>query len=377
VQGERQDQSEFTIERGREKVGGADRSSARSASSVPHGEHRAGQAEFDLGGTERRQPGSGMPERLRRKYYVAEAGAGDEAKVYADPRGEYLAFKVSTDRMATRLEDAGVARDMVSVAQHRSWKEIEVRGSEEFRRTAWLEASARGLSVRGYEPDPVDRAALAFRAKPDVRSTRTAEQSQTHEAGASETVTVDGVATRRPIDVTVMPPDSRERRFPSREDRPDVDTPRSRKIAREPAVAVAEQARDHSSKQPPIVTIESVISDGATSRNPQRDRLRARADQFRMGDASQSAGDEAVKSARSQLVAIERALAKAVRDPALRQSILSYAKERIAGELAAGRTIERRQLRQKVLVHQKISPFPNKSEPSRNSANRRPPDLAR
>jgi hypothetical protein len=89
------------------------------------------------------------------------------------------------------------------------------------------------------------------------------------------------------------------------------------------------------------------------------------------------AGDEAVKAARSQLVAIERALAKAVRNPALRQSILSYAKERIARELAGGQAIERRQLRQKVPAQQKISPFPNKSEPSRNSPDRRHPNLSR
>ncbi|MFC5507913.1 hypothetical protein, partial [Bosea massiliensis] len=72
-----------------------------------------------------------------------------------------------------------------------------------------------------------------------------------------------------------------------------------------------------------------------------------------------------------------RALAKAVRNPALRQSILSHAKERIARELAGGQAIERRQLRQKVPVQQKISPFPSKSEPSRDSPDRRHPNLTR
>lgn len=377
MQGERQDQSEFTIERSREKVTGTDRSAARTASSVPHGEHRAGQAEFDLGDAGMRQPDSGMPERLRRKYYVAEAGSGDEAKVYADPRGEYLAFKVSTDRIATRLEDAGVVRDMVSVTQHRGWNEVELRGSAEFRRTAWLEASVRGLSVRGFEPDPVDRAALAFRAKPNARSTSVAEHTQTREAGASETVTVDGIATRRPIDVTVMPPDSRERRFPSREYRPDADAPRSWKIAREPAVAVAWKARDHSSKQPPTVSVESAIWDGVTSRNPQRDRLRARADELRTSDARQVTGDEAVKSAQSQLVAIERALTKAIRDFALRQSVLSYAKERIAEELERGRTFERKQVRQYAQGHQRIAGTPAMGDSFRKPATRRYQDIDR
>lgn len=317
-----------------------------------------------------------MPERLRRKYYVAEAGVGDEAKVYADPRGEYLAFKVSTDRMATRLEDAGVVRDMVSVAQHRGWTEVEVRGSQEFRRTAWLEASVRGLSVRGHDPDPVDRAALAFRTKPKPDWAQTVQNPQTREAGASETMTIDGVTTRRPIDVTVMPPESRDERFKTRRDRPEAGAPRSWNTAKAPATAIPENAPDPSKKRPTVTIDGAALQDG-TTRNPQRDRWQARADEFRTGNARQMAGDEAVKAARSQLVAIERALAKAVRNPALRQSILSYAKERIAGELAGGQAIERRQLRQKVPAQQKISPFPNKSEPSRNSPDRRHPNLTR
>ena len=376
MQGDRRDQNEFTIERGREMDADSGRSAPRGTSSTPRGERRAGQAEFDLGSAAGPKGESGMPERLRRKYYVAEAGAGDEAKVYADPRGEYLAFKVSTDRMATRLEDAGVVRDMVSVAQHRGWKEVEVRGSQEFRRTAWLEASVRGLPVRGYEPDPVDHAALAFRAKPETRSTKAAQSPQTREAGASETVTIDGIETRRPIDVTVIPPESREERFETRGDRPEAGAPRSWNTAKEPATAIPENAQNPSTKRPTVTIDGAALKDG-TTRDPQRDRWQARSEEFRTGDARQMAGDEAVKAARSQLVAIERALAKAVRNPALRQSILSYAKERIARELAGGQAIERRQLRQKVPAQQKISPFPNKSEPSRNSPDRRHPNLSR
>lgn len=376
MQGDGQDQNEFTIERGRERDADAGRSSPRGASSAPQGQRQSGQAEFDLGGAGTRQPESGMPERLRRKYYVAEAGVGDEAKVYADPRGEYLAFKVSTDRMATRLEDAGVVRDMVSVAQHRGWTEVEVRGSQEFRRTAWLEASVRGLSVRGHDPDPVDRAALAFRAKPKPDWAQTGQNPQTREAGASETMNIDGVATKRPIDVTIMPPKRGHEKVANRGDGPGAGAQGGWKAAQESPASIAGDALDHSTKRP-TVTIDVSVAEDSTSRNPQRDRWQARADQFRTGDARQMAGDEAVKAARSQLVAIERALAKAVRDPALRQAILSYAKERIARELAGGQTIERRQLRQKMPAQQKISPFPNKREPLRDSPDRKHPDLAR
>ena len=52
---------------------------------------------------------------------------------------------------------------MVSVAQHRQWEALHVRGSVEFRREAWLEASARGMEVQGYQPTELDRQALADR----------------------------------------------------------------------------------------------------------------------------------------------------------------------------------------------------------------------
>lgn len=370
----RNDQGEFTMERGTARDQGGSSSSPRGTSSATS-KGRVEQTEFDLAAKGQRDAGSGMPERLRRKYYVAEAGAGEEAKIYADPKGEYLAFKVTSERMATRLEDAGVVRDMISIAQHRGWKEVELRGSEEFRRTAWLEASARGLSVRGYEPDPVDRAALAFRAKPEMSSTKAPQTPQNREAGASETITVDGVSTKRPINVTVMPPESRDARTPLRNHADDA-VPTSWNASKEPTISLAGHAQEHSSKRP-TVTIEVAASEAVTSQRLQRDQWKARADRFRTGDAQQSAGGDAVKAARSQLAAIERALAKAVRDPEMRQAVLGFATERIARELEKGRKFERKQVRQSIQCQQKTAPGPDKTKFPHNLANRRTPDLDR
>ena len=99
---------------------------------------------------------------------------------YADERGEYLAFKVTEDRLVTRLAAAEVIRDMVSVAQHRQWEALHVRGSAEFRREAWLEASARGIEVQGYQPTDLDRQALSDRQEVWNRS-----HPRTHEVRGS------------------------------------------------------------------------------------------------------------------------------------------------------------------------------------------------
>ncbi|MFA5952750.1 MAG: LPD7 domain-containing protein [Hyphomicrobium sp.] len=342
MDGDRKAEAEFTIERGSEQDRGASISTAHEATGGPP-KSRAEQAEFDLGAKIQSEADSSMPERLRRKYYVAEAGVGAEAKVYADPKGEYLAFKVSAERMATRLEDSGIIRDMVSIAQHRNWKEVELRGSEEFRRTAWLEASVRGLAVRGYEPDPVDRAALSFRTKAEDRQTRAPSQSPRPELGASETISVAGVSTRRSIDVTVLPPER--------------STQTRRQAEVDPATFQGPTNSDGSSSRGahiagqrpvdrPAMTIDIVPRRSDTSRQSSRSTRQRRADVFRSGDHREGRGDDVVRAARSQLVAIERALGKAVRDPELRRTVVAYAKERIAEELKRGEEFQHAKLRE-------------------------------
>lgn len=72
-----------------------------------------------------------------------------------------LAFEDRGAKLATRSENQEVVRSLVAIAQARDWNNITVRGSEEFRRSAWLEASQQGIEVRGYKPTAVEKAHLA------------------------------------------------------------------------------------------------------------------------------------------------------------------------------------------------------------------------
>lgn len=101
-----------------------------------------------------------LPAHLRRKYYVVEVDAA-EAKIYADRAGEYLLAKAGRDRLVTLVLNVEIVRDLVAIAAHRGWEKIELTGSLEFRREAWLAASRRGIETKGYEPSELDRAALA------------------------------------------------------------------------------------------------------------------------------------------------------------------------------------------------------------------------
>lgn len=92
---------------------------------------------------------------ILRKRYLAEAG-----QYFFRDRNNALAFEDKGARIATGTEDPVVAASMVELAIAKGWKELKVTGSEAFRRSVWMEAARRGMSVRGYEPKAQDELQL-------------------------------------------------------------------------------------------------------------------------------------------------------------------------------------------------------------------------
>lgn len=48
-------------------------------------------------------------------------------------------------------------RAMLTMAETRGWSEVKVNGSAEFKREAWIEAQARGITAQGHKPSDLDR----------------------------------------------------------------------------------------------------------------------------------------------------------------------------------------------------------------------------
>jgi hypothetical protein len=103
-----------------------------------------------------------VPEVLQRRYYTDERG-GPGLGFYADARVQAAAFRDLGARLVTARSDPNAIRDMAAVAQHRGWTAVVVHGDKDFRREAWLTASALGLDVRGYQPSGRDRQELERR----------------------------------------------------------------------------------------------------------------------------------------------------------------------------------------------------------------------
>ncbi|MBM3552970.1 MAG: hypothetical protein FJX45_14700 [Alphaproteobacteria bacterium] len=289
---------EFSIER--VATGNNDREQEEAATTrQPHGRDSDEVQTADAASLEAEaRRDDAFPAMLRRKYFVVaeEKGKQDAARFYADERGEYLAFKLAENRLTTRLTAPEVIRDMIAVAEHRDWATLHVHGSTEFRREAWLEANARGITVKGYEPTVLDREALASR--------RAARQRYAGRQNA--------------------------RRQSSEGKRPSPDRARTgdRAVSNVTAIDPAKRRNDR--------------------REAAADNWRSRAARFRSVDRRAAVRDAELVGAASQLVMIEKALKRAFpNDRDARERIMDAAKERIADHLEQGRSFNRASVRER------------------------------
>ncbi|MCK1326738.1 hypothetical protein IVA94_39600 [Bradyrhizobium sp. 156] len=346
------DSEDFSFKRqdgpGRDRDKSGETSSAKSASTDKSSSATADQ--------------NALPDRIRRKYYVVASqfekdGPAREARLYADERGEYLAFKVTEDRLVTRLAAAEVIRDMVSVAQHRQWESLQVRGSAEFRREAWLEAGARGLEVQGYQPTELDRQTLADRREiwDRTRSSTPEIRSATEKGERAFRFDYDKGISGRLIEVG-------QARYRNRKDAEastyvalELENGRQHQVW---GVGLGKATAD--SKARPgdrvqvrrdgveHVTKEIKVIDAANGQTrverPQvsRNRWRVMAETFRTADRHAVARNPDLVAAQSQTVVVERMLERAFpEDERARQSIREAAKERIAQHLEKGHSLAR------------------------------------
>jgi len=95
------------------------------------------------------------PPGIQAQYYIENAGK--ERRYYKDLEGKQLAFRADSKAVTTKQEDRVTVSHMLDVAQARGWTSLHVRGTAAFKQEAWIEAQARGLSVKGYEPTADDR----------------------------------------------------------------------------------------------------------------------------------------------------------------------------------------------------------------------------
>ena len=89
------------------------------------------------------------------RYYV-ETVKGDQ-KHYDDYQRRSLVFTANDRSITSRRDDLDTIKAIVAQAELRGWQTVELKGTTEFRREAWIETRTRGIESRGYKPSEPDR----------------------------------------------------------------------------------------------------------------------------------------------------------------------------------------------------------------------------
>ncbi|NBB13570.1 LPD7 domain-containing protein [Pseudomonas sp. SLFW] len=142
------------------------------------------------------------------------------------------AFDDKGQKLATKSENQEVIASMVDIAKARGWEKITVRGSEEFRRAAWLEASMNGLEVSGYKPTAIEKAHLAKLVKETAQENSIEVGTQREKAAGKRSLTPPAGERVAPLQET-----------PAKGDRP-ADLPRMKDFSMREG-AVSGQLLDH------------------------------------------------------------------------------------------------------------------------------------
>lgn len=82
------------------------------------------------------------------------------SKYYEKSNPVAVAFEDRGKLLSSSRDDNKTIGAMVAVAKSKNWNEIQVKGTEEFKRKAWLEAASQGIKVKGFKPTERDMAAL-------------------------------------------------------------------------------------------------------------------------------------------------------------------------------------------------------------------------
>lgn len=94
------------------------------------------------------------PGHLKSKYVFTEKGD------YINEAGDVF-FKDQGASLKTAKNDMDTVQDMLEVAYEKGWSSIQLTGSKEFKRIAYIEATVRGIDAYGYKPNEKDLAIIA------------------------------------------------------------------------------------------------------------------------------------------------------------------------------------------------------------------------
>jgi hypothetical protein len=100
----------------------------------------------------------------RHNLYTANQRFPSAARIYySDYQQKSEVMRAKLRQITTKLDDRQTVSAMLDLVQSRNWQAIRLRGSDSFRREAWVQAQVRGLQTEGYKPAATDLQELGRR----------------------------------------------------------------------------------------------------------------------------------------------------------------------------------------------------------------------
>lgn len=170
-------------------------------SSLPNREEQAIKETFKL--SELAISNVDLPENLRNNYVlkVKNRALQDEKINYYDKSDTtMIAFEDRKTGLHTSKEDEKTINAMLDLAQSKGWSSINLKGTEAFKRQAWLEASIRGIEVKGFKPSEKDMAELEARQEQRSNNAVLGDEQRSKEINMQKAADIEKHVTAEPVE---------------------------------------------------------------------------------------------------------------------------------------------------------------------------------
>ncbi len=150
----------------------------------------------------------------RHNLYVAEKRG--TRTYFADYQQKQEVMRADTKRISTKQDDRQTVAAVLDLAEERGWQKLRLRGTESFRREAWVQAQVRGIEAEGYKATATDAQEVARRlnvvaptasagAMPERPESKPTQASASKESAAVPVAAPVATAKQVPISVPSVP----------------------------------------------------------------------------------------------------------------------------------------------------------------------------
>ena len=109
------------------------------------------------------KPAEAEEDAIAKRHGLYTTDRGKTRTYFADYQQKREVMRADPARIRTKHDDRQTVTAVLDLAQARGWDTLRLRGSEDFRREAWVQAGVRGIATEGYKPTETDRQELTRR----------------------------------------------------------------------------------------------------------------------------------------------------------------------------------------------------------------------